>query len=331
MSMSFKRRALVKAGAAFAGSAALGLPPLAMGQGAANWPNKPVRVIVPFGAGGTADIIGRIVSQQLSIQLGQPFVVENKGGASTTIGATEVFKQPADGYTLLMATPTFAVSQSVYPNLPFASKDFLPVAIFITTPLVLVVSPATGFKTAGDYIKAAKANPGKISFASAGAGSSPHLAFELLMEQAGIELLHVPYKGGGEAVGSVLSSTTDSYFSVPIECGPHIRAGKLTALGSSGKRRTPSFPDVPTIAESGLPNFDTLHYTSMLVRTGTPQDIVNKLSENIQKAMKAPEVRDKLTQNGDIAQGTLSEASELYAKEYKTWPGVVQKAGIKPT
>jgi tripartite-type tricarboxylate transporter receptor subunit TctC len=331
MSITSKRRMLVKAGAAFAGSAALGLPTLAAGQSAANWPNKPVRVIVPFGAGGTADIIGRIIAQQLSIQLGQPFVVENKGGASTTIGATEVFKQPADGYTLLMATPTFAVSQSVYPNLPFAPKDFLPVAIFITTPLLLVVNPSTGFKTVGDYIKAAKANPGRVSFASAGAGSAPHLSFELLMEQAGIELLHVPYKGGGEAVGSVLSSTTDSYFSVPIESGPHIRAGKLLALGSSGKKRTPSFPDVPTIAESGLPNFDTLHYTSMLVRTGTPQDIVNKLSENIQKAMKAPEVRDKLMQNGDIAQGTLSEAGELYAKEYKTWPGVVQKAGIKPT
>jgi tripartite-type tricarboxylate transporter receptor subunit TctC len=331
MTMSYRRRALVKAGAALTGTAALGVPTLSLGQSASTWPSKPVRVIVPFGAGGTADIIGRIMAQQLSIQLGQPFVVENKGGASTTIGATEAFKQPADGYTLLMATPTFAVSQSVYPNLPFQPKDFLPVAIFITTPLLLVVNPNTGFKTVGDYVKFAKANPGKISFASAGAGSAPHLSFELLMEQAGIELLHVPYKGGGEAVGSVLSGTTDSYFSVPIESGPHIRAGKLVALGSSGRKRTPSFPEVPTIAESGLPNFDTLHYTSMLVRTGTPQDIVNKLSENLQKAMKAPEVRDKLMQNGDIAQGTLTEASDLYAKEYKTWPGVVQKAGIKPT
>ena len=325
-----KRRALVKAGAALAGSAALGVP-LARAQSAASWPSKPVRVIVPFGAGGTADIVGRIISQQLSIQLGQPFVVENKGGASTTIGATEVFRQPADGYTLLMATPTFAVSQSVYPNLPFTNKDFLPVAIFITTPLLLVVNPNTGFKTVGDYIKAAKANPGKISFASAGAGSAPHLSFELLMAQAGIELLHVPYKGGGEAVGSVLSGTTDSYFSVPIESGPHIRAGKLIALGSSGPKRTPSFPEVPTIAESGLPTFDTIHYTSMLIRAGTPQDIVNKLSENIQKAIKAPEVRDKLAQNGEVAQGTLTEAAALYDNEYKMWPAVVKKAGIKPS
>ncbi len=331
MTLSHKRRTLVSAGAALAGTAALGLSPLARGQSAASWPSKPVRVVVPFGTGGTADIIGRIIAQQLSIQLGQPFVVENKGGASTTIGATEVFRAPADGYTVLIATPTFAVSQSVYPNLPFAPKDFLPVAIFITTPLLLVVNPNTGFKTVGDYIKAAKANPGRVSFASAGAGSAPHLGFELLMEQAGIELLHVPYKGGGEAVASVLSGTTDSYFSVPIESGPHIRAGKLIALGSSGKKRTPSFPDVPTIAESGLPTFDTVHYTSMLVRAGTPQDIVNKLSENVQKAMRAPEVRDKLMQNGEVAAGTLTEAADLYANEYKTWPAVVKKAGIKPS
>ena len=331
MTTSHKRRALVKAGAALAGSAAFGLPTLAVGQGATSWPSRPVRIVVPFGAGGTADILARIIGQQLSIQLGQPFVVENKGGASTTIGATDVFKSPADGYTLMVVTPTFAVSQSVYPNLPFGAKDFIPVALFITTPLLLVVNPNTGFKTVGDYIKFAKANPGKITFASSGAGSTPHLGFELLMEQAGIQLLHIPYKGGGEAVGSVLSGTTDSYFSVPIESGPHIRAGKLVALGGSGQKRVQSFPDVPTIAESGLPSFEMLHYTSMLVRAGTPQDIVNKLSQNVVKAMQAPEVREKLVQNGEPALGTLTEAGDLYAKEYQRWPGVVQKAGIKPT
>ena len=151
------------------------------------------------------------------------------------------------------------------------------------------------------------------------------------MEQAGINLLHIPYKGGGEAVASVLSGTTDSYFSVPIESGPHIEAGKLVALGGSGLKRAPSFPEVPTIAESGLPSFEMLHYTSMLVRAGTPQDIVNKLSQNIVKAMQAPDVREKFAQNGDVALGTLTEATELYAKEYKTLAGVVQKAGIKPT
>src|SRR5690349_15224717 len=287
MTTSKKRRALVKAGAALAGSAALGLPTLAAGQSAATWPSRPVRIVVPYGTGGTADIMARIIGQQLQIQTGQPFVIENKGGASTTIGAADVFKSPADGYTLMVVTPTFAVAQFVYPNLSFGPKDFTPVALFITTPLLLVVNPSTGFKTVGDYIKAAKASPGKITFASSGAGSTPHLGFELLMEQAGIQLLHIPYKGGGEAVASVLSGTTDSYFSVPIEAGPHVRAGKLVALAGSGKKRAPSFPDVPTIAESGLPNFEMLHYTSMLVRAGTPQDIVGKLSENVVKAMQA--------------------------------------------
>ena len=205
-------------------------------------------------------------------------MIENKGGASTTIGAAEVARSPADGYTLMVVTPTFAVAQSVYANLPYGAKDFTPVALFITTPLLLVVNPNTGFKTVGDYVKFAKANPGKITFASSGAGSTPHLAFELLKEQAGIDLLHIPYKGGGEAVASVLSGTTDSYFSVPIEAGPHIRAGKLVALGGSGLKRTPSFPEVPTIHETGLPGFDMLHYTSMLVRSGTPPDILAKLS-----------------------------------------------------
>src|SRR5262245_3631937 len=275
--------------------------------------------------------MARIMGDQLSKQLGQPFVIENKGGASTTIGAAEVARSPADGYTLMVVTPTFAVAQSVYPNLPFSAKDFTPVALLITTPLLLVVNPNTGFKTVGDYIKAAKANPGKITFASSGAGSTPHLGFELLMESAGINLLHVPYKGGGEAVASVLSGTTDSYFSVPIESGPHIKAGKMIALGGSGQKRVQSFPDLPTIAESGLPNFEMLHYTSLLVRSGTPPDILNKLSQNVVKAMQAPDVREKFMQNGEIALGTLTEASDLYAKEYKTWPGVVQKAGIKPT
>ena len=325
------RRELVKAGVALAGSAALGWPALGNAQTAASWPSRPVRVVVPFGAGGTADIVARIISQQLSIQLAQPFVVENKGGASTTIGATEVFRAPADGYTVMVVTPTFAVAQSIYPNLAFTPRDFTAVALFITTPLLLVVNPQTGFKTVGDFIKFAKANPGKISFASAGAGSTPHLGFELLMEQAGIDLLHVPYKGGGEAVTSVLSGTTDAYFSVPIESGQHIRSGKMVALGASGPKRAPSFPDVPTISESALPGFEMLHYTSMLVRTGTPQDIVDKLSANIVKAMQAPDVREKLLQNGDVPLGTIAEAQELYVTEYARWPAVVRKSGIKPT
>ena len=330
-SIGRKRRELVKAGAVLAGSAALGLPSLAAAQSAASsWPNRPVRVVVPFGAAGTADILARIFAEQLSKQLGQPFVVENRGGAGTTIGAAEVFKSPADGYTVMVVTPTFSIAQYVYPDLPYQAKDFTPVALLMTTPLILVVNPKTGFKTVADYIKAAKAKPGSISFASAGAGSTPHLAFELLKTQANIDLLHVPYKGGGEAVTSVLSGTTDSYFSAPIESGQHVKAGKLTLLGASSLKRTPGLADYPTISESGLPGFEVTHYTSLLVKTGTPPDIIAKLSENIVKAVQAPDVREKIAQNGDVPLGTQAEAVELYTKEYERWPKAVKAANVKP-
>jgi tripartite-type tricarboxylate transporter receptor subunit TctC len=324
---------MVKAAAALAGSAALGLPLGAAGQTAtgASWPNRPVRVVVPFGPGGTADIIARIIGQQLSKQLGQPFVIENKGGAGTTIGAADVAKSPADGYTIMVVTPTFAISQYVYPNLPYdGPKDFVPVALLMTTPLILVVNPATGFKTVADYIKAAKSRPGAISFASAGSGSTPHLAFELLKTQAGIDLLHVPYKGGGEAIASLLGGTTDSYFSAPIESGAHVKAGKLTLLGATSSKRTPGLPDVPTLAESGLPGFEVTHYTSVLVKAGTPPDIIAKLSENIIRALQSPDVRERIAQNGDVPLGTLAEATELYANEYDRWSRAVKAANIKP-
>lgn len=326
-----QRREMVTAGAALAGSTVLGLHGVAMGQAAQSWPNRPVRIVVPYGPAGTADILGRILGQQLSKQLGQPFVIENRGGAGTTIGAAEVAKSPADGYTIMIVTPTFAISQSVYPNLTFdGAKDFVPVALLMTTPLLLVVNPATNLKTVSEYVQAAKAKPGRISFASSGSGSTPHLAFELLKGQAGIELLHIPYKGGGEAVQSVLAGTTDSYFSAPIESMPHIKAGKLVALGASSLKRTPGLADIPTLAESGLPGFEITHYTAVLIKAGTPQDIINKLSENIVRAIQTPEVRERIAQNGDVPLGTLAEATALFANEYARWAKAVKAADIKP-
>ena len=333
-----RRRVLVKAGAALGGFAA-GMPLLATGQSSAaappgvapGWPSRAVRVVVPFGPAGTADILGRIIAQQLALQLAQPFVVENRPGAGTTIGAAEVAKSPADGYTMMVVTPSFAIAQYVYPNLPYdGPKDFIPVALLMTTPLMLVVNPKTGFRTTRDFINAAKASPGRISFASAGSGSTPHLAFELFKIQAGVDLLHVPYKGGGEAVTSVLSGTTDAYFSAPIESGPHVRAGTMVALGASSLKRTPGLPDLPTIAETDLPGFEVTHYTSVLVRSGTPPDIVAKLSDNIVRAIQAPDVRDKVAQNGDVPQGTRAEAADLYAREYERWARAVKVANVKP-
>lgn len=304
--------------------------PLALAQ-AQTWPNKPVRVVVPFSTGGTADTLARIIAAQLTKQLGQTFVVDNKPGAGATIGTAEVARAPADGYTLLVHTTTFTISQHVYPNLTYdGQKDFVPVGLLMTTPLILVTGPSSGFKTVADYVNAAKAKPGQVSFSSSGAGSTPHLGFEMLKQTAGIELLHVPYKGGGEAITAVIAGNTHSYFAAPIEVSELIKAGKLVALGSTSVKRTPGLDYMPTLAESGIANFELIHYTALLARAGTPPDILAKLSENLVRALQAPEVREKIAQNGDVPAGTMAEASDLFTRSYPVWGAVVKTANIKP-
>ena len=320
---SAQRRTLIKAGAAAAGLAAAGATGLVRAQAApaGAWPVKPVRVIVPFSPGGTADILGRIASLQLGKQLGQSFVVENKPGAGAA----------ADGYTLLVITPTFSITQFVYRNLPYdGQRDFIPVGLLMTTPLVLVVNPALNVRNATEYIAAAKAKPGKITFSSSGSGSTPHLAFELLKQQAGIDLLHIPYKGGGEAVTAVLSGTVDSYFAAPIEINAYVKAGKLIAAGSTALTRTPGLADLPTLAESGAPGFEVIHYTAVLVRAGTPPEIVARLSEQLVRALQNPDVREKIAQNGDVPAGTLAEATELFKREHPRRAQAVKAANVKP-
>ena len=289
--------------------AAQAVAPDALAQPASTpWPAKPVRVVVPFSAGGTADILGRIVAQQLSKQLGQPFVIENKPGAGATIGAADVAKSPPyDG-----------------------PRDFVPVGLLMTTPLVLIVNPATNIRTAAEFVQAARAQPGKLSFSSAGNGSTPHLTMELLKQQAGLDLLHVPFKGGGEAITAVLSGTTNSYFAAQIEVSQHVKAGRLVILGSTSATRTPGLADIPTLSETVAPGFEVIHYTAILVKAGTPRDIVDKLSENIVRALQAPEVREKIAQNGDVPQGTQAEAADLFAREYPRWSRAVKAANIKP-
>lgn len=329
---SQQRRTFIKAGATLAGLAALRTSVMAQGQSApaGAWPSKPVRVVVPFSPGGTADILGRIASQQLSKQLGQSFVVENRPGAGATIGAAEVARAPADGYTLLVITPTFSITQFVYPNLPYdGQKDFVPVALLMTTPLVLVVNPSLNVRTAAEYIQAAKAKPGQITFSSSGSGSTPHLAFELLKQQAGIDLLHVPYKGGGEAVAAVLSGTVNSYFAAPIEISGHVKAGKLIAIGSTSLTRTAALADLPTLAESGASGFEVIHYTAVLIKSGTPPEIIAKLSEQLVSALQSPDVREKIAQNGDVPAGTLTEATELFRREHPRWSRAVKAANVK--
>jgi tripartite-type tricarboxylate transporter receptor subunit TctC len=303
---------------------------LASNAAAQSWPSRPVRVVVPFSTGGTSDTVARIVAQQLTKQLGQSFIVDNKPGAGATIGTAEVARAPADGYTVLVHTITFTITQHVYGKLPYdGQKDFVPLALLMTTPLILVTPPSLNLKTPADFIALAKEKPGQVSFSSSGTGSAPHLGFELLKQTAGIDLLHVPYKGGGEAITAVVAGNTHSYLAAPIEITELVKAGKLAALGSTAPQRTPSLSHLPTIAESGVPGFELIHYTAMLIKAGTPPDVVAKLSENLVRALQAPEVRDRMTPNGDVPAGTMAEAAELFAKSYPQLGRVVRAANIK--
>ena len=311
--------------------AALALALLA-GVALAQYPTRPVRVLIPQPPGGANDTVARVIAPALSERLGQPLVIENRPGANGNQAMEVAAKAPPDGYTLLLAADAqIVINPHFYSNLPFDTlKDLVPVASVVNTQMVLAVNPSLPVKTLPEFIDYARRADPPLAYASIGNGSQHHLVMEMLKQRAGINLLHVPYKGGGEAVTSLLSGTTDSYFSAPIESGQHVKAGKLTLLGASSLKRTPGLADYPTISESGLPGFEVTHYTSLLVKTGTPPEIIAKLSENIVKAVQAPDVREKIAQNGDVPLGTQAEAIELYAKEYERWPKAVKAANVKP-
>jgi len=326
------RRRLLKAGAGILGGAALGMPAIVVHRPAlaSNWPTKQVRVVVPYSPGGNADILSRLMAQQLTKQLGQSFVVENKAGAAATIGAADVARAPNDGYNVLTITPTFVITQYAYAQLPYdGKKDFTPVGVIISSPLVLVTHPSLNIKTPADYIKAAKANPGKVSYSSSGAGSVPHLAGELLKLRANIDILHVPYKGGGPAITALLSGEVSSYFGTPIELNDHIKNGRLVAVASTAAKRTPGLPNLPTMIESGIPDFDLLHFTGFLMRAGTPADTIAKFSNEFQSAKRDPQLNAKLAAAGDVTEGTVAEASAMLATAHERWAPAVKAANVK--
>lgn len=301
---------------------------LATAQG---WPSKPVRVVVPFPPGGASDMLARTVAQKMSEQLGQTFVIENKPGAASTIGIAEAAKTPADGYTLLLAAAPYVITQYVYPKLSYdVRKDFVPLGLLQTTPTLLVVNPALGINTLNDFLKLAKSKPGQISYATPGGGSLPHLIGELFKQQAGIDLLHVPYKGGGPALADLLAGHVNSSFLSPIEVNAHLKSGKLIAIGASSLKRTPALAALPTLAEAGVADFEALAWFGFVTRQGTPPDVLAKLSEHLQRALKSPEIRDKVAQSGDVPAGTVQEFADLLGREHVRWESTVKTANIKP-
>ncbi len=304
---------------------------LVTGVSAQTWPSKPVRVIVPFPPGGASDALARTVAQKMSDQLGQPFLVDNKPGAASTIGIAEAAKTPADGYTILMAAAPYVITQYVYPKLSYdVRKDFVPLGLLQTTPTLLVVNPALGVNTMADFLKLSKSKPGQISYATPGGGSLPHLIGELFKQQAGIDLMHVPYKGGGPALADLLAGHVNSSFLSPIEVNAHIKSGKLIALGASSLKRTPALAALPTFAEAGVTDFEALAWFGFVGRQGTPPEVLAKLSEHLQRALKSPEIRDKIAQSGDVPAGTVQEFAELLGREHGRWERTVKAANIKP-
>jgi len=301
---------------------------LAYGQG---YPVKPVKIIVPFTAGSATDILARTFGQKLSEMWGQPVIIENHPGAGGTIGAAIVAKSAPDGYTLLVHSAAQAYNPSIYPNLSYdTTKDFVEIVPLAGQPNVLVVAPATGYKTVGDLIAAAKKKPGELNFASAGTGSGTHINAEKFRLAAGIDVVHIPYKGTPEALTDTMTGRVTYFFSPISAALPNVREGKLVALGVSTAKRSSALPNVPTIAESGLPGFDYNLWVGMFAPAGTPADIVDKINRDVGRVLQTPEAKERLAALGAEAMPmSPAEFRKFVRDEIDDSAKVIKAAGIK--
>jgi tripartite-type tricarboxylate transporter receptor subunit TctC len=299
--------------------------------GADEYPSRPVRFIVPFTAGGGGDIIIREVAQRLTTRLGQSVVVDNRTGAGGNVGTELAAHSPADGYTLLMANVApMAINTAVYKKLPYdPAKDFAPITLLASFPNVLVVHPAVPARTLAELIALARAQPGQLTCATAGAGSTTHLAAEFFRAKAKIDFIHVPYKGGGAALIDLVAGQVTMYFgSLPASL-PHIRSGRLRALGVTSLARSNAAPDIPTIAETGFPGFEAVTWIGAVAPAGVPANIVVRLNKELVDIMRAPDLREKLLTEGAEPMTDTPEHFAAYIRsEIEKWAGVVKLAGI---
>ncbi|MBM3358698.1 MAG: tripartite tricarboxylate transporter substrate binding protein [Betaproteobacteria bacterium] len=303
----------------------------AFSQDAANYPSRPIRVIVPFAPGGGLDISTRLIGQKLTEKWGQNIVVDTRPGAATIVGTEIASKAAPDGYTLLMITTTFAINPGLHPKLPYDPfKDFTPVTQLNSQPNVIVVAPSFAAKSVEDLIAAAKAKPGELTFASSGAGSAPHLSAEMFQRLAGVSMIHVPYKGIPPAVTDVLGGRVSMLFTTTISAAPHIKAGKLRAVAITSVRRQPSMPDVPTIGET-LPGYRAEAFQGMVAPAGVPPVIVNKISAEVARIVREPDVAQRFQLDGAEPVGsTPKEFAAFLRAEMQKWSKVIKDAGIKP-
>ena len=304
----------------------------AQGAWAQKYPDKPIRMIVNYPPGGSTDFTARILAQRIPDSLGQSFVVDNRGGAAGNIGSEIAVKSAPDGYTVLISPESgITINQFVYPRLAFDPiRDLVPITQVIKYPNVVVVHPSLGIGSIRDLAQFAKANPGKLRYAHPGVGTGQHLAVELFKLTGGIDMISVPYKGGGPAMISLVGNETQFSFATPPSAMPHVRSGRLKAIGVTSGKRTPSLPDLPTVAESGIPGYDVIGWVGLFAPAKTPAHMLKRLNDEVAKVIVVQEVKDMVAAAGSETSGV---ALEVFAaqnrREADTWAKVVKQSGVK--
>jgi tripartite-type tricarboxylate transporter receptor subunit TctC len=304
----------------------------AFGAGAQDYPSHPVKIVVPFSAGGPADVYARFLAQRLQEDLGQSFVIENRPGGGSIVGTDYVAKSAPDGYTLLLMSNTHTVNESLMPNKPFQlMRDFVAVAPINYSDLVLVVNPSVKVNSLADLIAMAKANPGKLNYASSGPGTPYHMAGELFKAMAGVNIVHVPYKESSGARTGVLGGQVEMMFDAVTVMNEHVKAGKVKALATSGKVRSAVMPDVPTLSEAGVPGYEAVIWLGLMAPKGTPPAVVSKLNAEVTRIVSSPEVKAEWSKQGAVAMTMTPEAFTRYLEDdIVKWERIVRVSGARP-
>jgi tripartite-type tricarboxylate transporter receptor subunit TctC len=299
--------------------------------GAAQYPERPIRMVIPFPPGGSLDVVGRVVGHKLTEVLGQNVLIDNRSGASGNIGVEIVVRAPADGYTILLNTLPLVVNPSLFAKLPFdVMRDLTPVSLVAASPFVLVVHPSLPVKSTKELIALARAKPGQINYASAGNGTNLHVAAERFKSLARVDMTHIPYKGGGPALTAVLAGEAPVGFISTVAAMPHVASGRLRALGITSAKRSPALPDLVSVAEGGLPGYEFTSWFAILGPRGLPEPVVTTLHKGLLTALKSPDVRERLSKEGaEVIGSSPAELATFLQSELAKWAEVVKAAGLK--
>ena len=301
------------------------------GRGFAQYPDKPIRLLLPFPAGGAVDIVARVMAAKMSEDLGKTFIIENKAGAGGIVATDAVAKAAPDGYTLLVTTPNHTINAALQPSLPYETeKDLIPVSILAEVPEVLVSNANAPFTTFAEFVAYAKQNPGKLDYASAGIGTLPHVTMELLLRRVGVQVTHIPYRGAAPAMNDLIAGVVQLKLDTYATSNPQVAAGRLRMLGIASKHRSKLMPDTATIAELGLTDYEGILWIGMMAPAGTPKAIIDRLAAASARAAQAPDVIDRLQRDGvDLIGGTPAEFGALIARELPQWRELAKAANIK--